>query len=352
MCSGPRPRRRDGRNRVKANANQVRAAIDAGSAGVRLYLLHGPDEADAHELGARLARTMGPEAERVDLEPALLKANPGRLADEAASLSLFGGARHIRITGAGDECAEAVTLLLDAERGGNPVIMIGPSLKAASKLVKLALAAPAAMSCALYMPDGAELERLTVALAREEGLRTTGDTASRLANASGGDRAVLARELEKIALYLDAAPDRPREIDDAALDAIGADLGDAEMSRAIDAAIDGQPDTVGRELARLDESGVSPIPVMRQLVRRLMTLAELRAEVDRGAGVAQVTDRLFFREKAITARALRHWRADRIAAAIDRVRAAERSMMGSATAGAVLAHAAIVAVARIAARQR
>lgn len=338
---------------MKANANQVRAAIDSRSADIRLYLLHGPDEAGAHELATRLARTMGPEGERVDLEPTLLKANPGRLADEAASLSLFGGARHIRVTGAGDECTEAVALLLDTERGGgNPVLIIGPSLKATSKLVKLALAAPGAMSCALYMPEGAELERLTIALAREEGLRTTGDTASRLASESGGDRAILARELEKIALYLDAAPDRPREIDDAALDAIGADLGDAEMGRAIDAAIDGQPGAVGRELARLDEGGVSPIPVMRQLVRRLMTLAELRAEVDRGAGVAQVTERLFFREKAVTARALRHWRADRIAAAIDRVRAAERGMMGSATAGAVLAHAAIVAVARIAARQR
>ena len=83
-----------------------------------------------------------------------------------------------------------------------------------------------------------------------------------------------------------------------------------------------------------------------------MTLAELRAQVDAGAGVAQVTENVFFREKAITARALRHWPSERLAAAIDRVRQAERGMMGSASAGAVLAEQAIVAVARIAARQR
>ena len=41
--------------------------------------------------------------------------------------------------------------------------------------------------------------------------------------------AVMTRELEKLALYLDAAPERPRELDDAALDAVGADLGDSEM---------------------------------------------------------------------------------------------------------------------------
>ncbi|MEG3125060.1 DNA polymerase III subunit delta [Sphingomonas sp. GB1N7] len=337
---------------MKANANQIRAAIDAASPDIRLFLLHGPDEAGAQDLAIRLARKMGPEAERVDLEPSTLKSNPGRLADEAASLSLFGGARHIRISGAGEESLEAFTLLLETERAGNPVVAIAPSLKGTAKVVKLAQSSPRAMAFACYVPEGAEADRIVSTIARELGMRTTGDTATRLASASGGDRAVMTRELEKLSLFLDAAPDRPREIDDAALDAIGADLGDAEMSRAIDAAIEGQPDLVGAELARLDEAGVSPIPVLRQLARRLMSLAELRAQVDAGAGVAQVTEGVFFREKAITARALRHWRSDKLAEAIGRVRVAERAMMGSATAGAVLAKAAIVAVGRMAARQR
>ena len=337
---------------MKANANQIRAAIDAASPDIRLYLLHGPDESGAQEIAARLARTMGPDAERVDLEPAMLKSSPGRLADEAASMSLFGTARHIRITGAGDECVEAVTLLLETERAGNPVVVIAPSLKATAKLVKLALAAPRAMSFACYLPEGGDAEKIAVAIAREQGLRTTGDTAARLASASGGDRAVMTRELEKIALYLDAAPERPREIDDAALDAIGADLGDSEMGRAIDAAIDGRADLLGTELARLEEAGVSPIPVLRQLVRRLMTLAELRAEVDGGASAGQVIERVFFRERAATGRALRTWSAPKISEAIQRARLAERGVMSSATAGTVLAQSALVAVARMAARQR
>lgn len=337
---------------MKANANQIRAAIDAPGSDIRLFLLHGPDEAGALDLALRLARRMGPEAERVDLEPSTLKSNPGRLTDEAASLSLFGGARHIRISGAGEESLEAMTLLLGMERAGNPVVAIAPTLKGTAKVVKLAQMSPRAMAFACYMPEGAEADKLVSTIAREHDMRTTGDTATRIAAATGGDRAVMTRELEKLALYLDAGPDRPREIDDAALDAIGADVGDAEMSRAIDAAIDGRADTLGMELARLTEAGVSPIPVLRQLTRRLMTLAELRAQVDAGAGVAQVTENVFFREKAITARALRHWPSERLAAAIDRVRQAERGMMGSASAGAVLAEQAIVAVARIAARQR
>jgi len=339
---------------VKANFNQIRAALDAPSPDIRLYLLHGPDESGAAELAQRLARSVGAEAERIDLDPATLRSDPARLADEAASISLFGGARYIRVAGAGEECAAAFEALIEAETAGNPVVAIAPSVKSTGKIVKLATGSPRAMAFACYVPEGADADRLAATIAREHGLRTTGDTARRLASASGGDRAVMTREIEKLALYLDAAPDRPAEIDDAGLDAVGADLGEAEMSRAIEAAVDGRVADVGPELARLDEAGVSPIPVLRGLVRRLMAIAEMRAEVEAGRSVGDVIERnrVFFREKAATTRALRTWSPAQLSAAIDRIRQAERGMMGSATAGEVLAAQAFVTVARIAARNR
>jgi DNA polymerase-3 subunit delta len=337
---------------VKANANQIRAAIDAAKPDIRLYLFHGPDESGAQEYAARLARAMGPDAERVDLEPSTLRSDPARLADEAASLSLFGGKRHIRITGAGEESFEAVELLLAAERSGNPVVAIAPNLKSSARVVKLALASPHAMSLACYLPEGGDAERLVTAIAREHGLRTTGDTAIRIAHASAGDRAVMTREIEKLALYLDAAPERPRSLDDEAVDLLGADLGDSEMGRAIDAAIDGHPDALADELARLDEAGMSPVPVLRQLVRRLMTLADLRGEIDAGASPAHVIEKVFFRERPAMGRALRIWQAARIVAAPRRAPAPPPAIMASGNAGNVLAHAAILTIARMAARQR
>ena len=337
---------------MKANANQLRAAIDATNPEIRLYLLHGPDESGAQEYAARLARVMGPDAERIDLEPATLRSDPARLADEAASMSLFGGKRHIRIAGAGEESLDALTLLLEAEQAGNPVVVIAPNLKSSARVVKLALASPRAMVLACYLPEGGDAERLVTAIAREHGLRTIGDSAARIAHASAGDRAVMTREIEKLALYLDAAPERPRPLDDEAVDLLGADLGDSEMGRAIDAAIDGRPDALADELARLDEAGMSPVPVLRQLVRRLMTLAELRGEIDAGANPAHVIEKVFFRERPAMGRALRIWQARRIADAIDRARDAERAIMSANNAGGVLAHAAILTIARMAARQR
>jgi DNA polymerase III subunit delta len=337
---------------MKSSAGQIRSAVDKPDPAIRLYLFHGPDEAGAAELAARLARALGPDAERVDLDMKALREQPGRLADEAASLSLFGGARYIRLSGIEESAAEAIGLLLAAERTGSPVIAIGPSLKASGKLVKQAIATPAALAFACYVPEGIDAARLATTVAREHGLRLTGDVPQRLASATGGDRAILAREIEKLALYLDAAPERPRDADGDALDAIGADLGDTELFHAIDAVLDGRVAEVGAELAGLGD-GVA-VPLMRQLSRRLMTLAELRSDMDRGASVDEVLEkhRIFFREKAATGRALRRWNATQIARAIQRVRETERALMHSGTAGEVLADAECTAIARAAARAR
>jgi DNA polymerase-3 subunit delta len=337
---------------MKASAAQIRAAVDKPNPATRLYLFHGPDESGAAELAERLARALGPEVERVDLDMKALREQPGRLADEAASMSLFGGVRYVRITGVEEGAGEAVALLLGAEQAGNPVIAIGPGLKASGKLVKSAIAAPAALTFACYVPEGIDAARLATTVAREHGLRLTGDVPQRMAAATGGDRAILTREIEKLALFLDAAPDRPRDADGAALDAIGADLGDTELFHAIEAVLDGRVAEVGIELAQLGDG--TAIPLLRQLARRLMTLAELRGDMDKGASVDEVLEkhRIFFREKAATGRALRRWNAGQIARAIDRVRQTERALMHSGSAGEVLAEAECTAIARAAARAR
>lgn len=339
---------------MKASAAQIRAELDAPSARFRLFLLHGPDESGAAELASRLLRAMGPDTERVDIDMKMLRESAGRLADEAASMSLFGGQRLIRVLGIEEGAVEALTLLLNAEVAGNPVVAIGPGLKSTGKLVKLAIAAPNAMAHACYIPEGVDAARLVTQIAREHGLRLSGDVPQRMASACAGDRAVLTREIEKLALFLDAAPDRPAEADGRALDAIGADLGDTEMFQVIEAIVDGRVAEVGVELARLAESGGSAIPLLRQLSRRLLTLAELRLDMDSGMSVDEVLEknRVFFREKASTGRALKRWTAVQLARAVDRVREAERSLMRSASAGDVIAEAECTAIARAANRAR
>jgi len=340
---------------MKANAAQLGAAIDraqSGGGAIRLFLLHGPDESGAIDYAARLGRAMGGGAERVDLDGPTLKAQPGRLADEAASLSLFGGNRYVRVTGMGEESVEALELLLGAATAGNPVVALAPSVKATGKLVKAAIASPGAMVLACYPLDAENGAKLAAGIAREHGVRLTGGTASAMFDAAGGDRAVLTREIEKLALYLDAAPERPRDADEDVLAVIGANFAEAEMAAAIEAVIDGRPADFGPEMARIDGASLA-IPMLRGLSRRLIALAEMRGEVDGGASADNVVEkyRVFWKEKAGTIRALRRWSAPQIAAAITRVRRAERGLMaGGGTASVALAYDAL-GVSRAAARR-
>lgn len=337
---------------MKANAAQLGAAVDRPGSDIRLFLLHGPDESGAMDYAARLGRATGDDAERIDLDGATLKAQPGRLADEAASMSLFGGKRYIRVAAMGEESLEAVELLLGAATAGNPVVALAPSVKASGKLVKAVIASPGAMALACYPPDGVGAARLAAGIAREHGVRLTGDTPAAMFDAAGGDRAVLTREIEKLALYLDAAPDRPREADAHTIAAIGANIAESEIAAAIDAVIAGRPAELGPELAGLESAGTA-IPMLRALSRRLIALAEMRGEVDGGTSADAVVEkhRVFWKEKAGTIKALRQWNAPQVAAAIRRVRNAERGVMaGGGSAAIVVAYEAL-GVARGAARR-
>ena len=313
---------------------------------VRLYLFHGNDDAGAADLARRLTVAL-PDAERVDLDGATLKRDPGRLADEAASMSLFGDARLVRAT-IGEESLEAVQLLLDADRTGNPVIATAPGVKGTGKLVTLANAHLAAVSVACYPPSAADLEKATQTLLADQGLRAAPGIARRIADAANGDRSVIAREVEKLALYLDAAPDRPHDADAEALDAIGADDGESAQAAAVDSLIEGKPGELGLALTHLDAGGASPIPWLRAVQRRLLTLGDMRAAVDRGEPVEAVMKRhrIFFREEARTTRDLRRWSPRKIVAALSRVRAAEMAAMAPNNVGAVGSEQMAVAVAR------
>ncbi|WP_375398487.1 DNA polymerase III subunit delta [uncultured Sphingomonas sp.] len=339
---------------MKASENQLLAALDAALPAIRLYLLHGPDEAGALDYAGRLGRAMGADAERITIDGGTLKGDPGRIADEARSLGLFGGRRWLLVTGVGDEAIEAAHLLIAEPRTEHPVVFVAPSLRTASKLVQFAIAQPAVLSFACYVPEGDKAERLVMAIARDHGLRPSNSAARRIAAGANGDRAVMAREIEKLALYLNATKDRPHPLDDAALDSLGAELDDAQMSDVIDAALDGRVARIGRALSRYQAAGGSAVPLLRQAVRKLMTLAAMRAEVDDGADAAAAAKkrRLHFREEGSVIRQLQRWSSPDIARAIDRIRHAERALMTSGNVGDVLSDVALVETTRAAARLR
>lgn len=338
---------------MKANLPQVTKALDSGGAGTRAILLYGPDEAGNAALFTRLVRAMGPEAERVDLDLSTLKADPARLSDEAASMGLFGEKRYIVVRWEGrEDPQEAVKLLLDAGAAGNPVVILGGALKATAGIVKLMLGHSGALAYAAYLPSARDLEKIAVALAQEQGLRLEGDCVQRIVRMAGGDRTLMMREVEKLALYLDAAPERPTEADGAALDAISAASGEVDQRDLVKAVLGGQPALVAREMARLKGEGAAAIGLLRAVHRRMQVLARVNAAMATGQSRDSAVSTLSRWDQEGAALQAQRWPADAVATLNTRLLQAERDIKSSGTAGEVLAEAVFLAAARAAQRRR
>lgn len=337
-----------------AEARLVRA-LDAADPAIRLYLFHGPDEAGARALAARLQPALGAGAERVDLRGDELKSDPARLADAAAAISLFGGRSWIRVDPAGDECAGAVAALLEAPAAGNPVAIVAPGLRKDARLVKLAQGSPAAIVHACYPPEGRELDALAAEQARALGLDLRPDVAQRLAKACGGDRAILASEIEKLALYLDAAPERPRTASAEALDALGAAIDDGDLARLTGAVFGGHVGAADEALAQLEAEGIEGVPVLRALGRRALLLAQLRAQVAAGDGLDRVMETggkaIFFKERDAVRRSLGRWTPEALATAVARLAESERQVKAPGFPGQAIVREEVLAIARRAARR-
>lgn len=335
---------------MKPSRAQLEKLLDAGGGDCRLFLLYGPDEAGSRALGQRLARALGSEAERIELDTATLKADPARLADEAAAFGLFGERRYIVVTLGGADCEAAIDALLEAPAAGNPVIAYAGAIKASAALVKKLTAHSLAAAHASYLPDDKAFAEIADAMARERGLRVDPACARRLVALSGQDREIMARELDKIALYLDADPGRPRAIEPAHLDAIAADAGDPDLAALGDAVFGGKPDAAAAQLAALAANGVDGIALIRALNRRMADLIRMRGEIAGGKAADTVTASIFFKEKAAIQSQLRRWSPERLATAAERMLAAERAIKASGSAGPILAEAALLEISRAAKR--
>ena len=340
---------------MKTNKAQIERALKA-PAGTLFFLLHGPDESGSRALAKALGEAMGPEAERIDLSGADLRGDPARLADEAASISMFGGARWILVEPAGDEIVPALEALLEAPAAGNPVAVVAGALKPGSKLLKLALAAGNALSFASYVPDAGDADRLVLEMARLEGLIVRPDVARRIAESCGGNRALIGQELAKFALYAEASPEAPKPIDHDVVDALGAGSDEGDLTRLVDSAAGGDAAALEAELVRLHAEGLEGITLIRAMLRRMAVLARLRAEVEQGSSVSAVMaasgKSLFWKEKDAIGGQLMRWRADLLAKAVSRLVEAERQVKAAGGVGPLAADEELFAICRQAARLR
>ena len=314
---------------MKATKANIARSVDQPSGAIRFYLFHGQDESQSRALAARLLEALG--ASKFIIAAGAVKSDPASLVDEASAMSLFGGKRAVWIEPATKDIEEGVAALLGAAVVESPVVGIAGALPKTSALLKLAEASPTCLAYASYVPEGQDAERMVIDLGRRFGLKISPPVAMRVADAANNDQAVVAQELQKFALYVGASPEAPKDLDQDAIDEVGADNNEGDFMRLADMALGGEIGDLSEGLARLPAGGSEAIPVVRSLQRRILMLAPLRARVERGERVDAVLTSmgrsLFFKDKARVQRMLAKWSADDLAIVAERAGKLERSLI-------------------------
>ena len=103
---------------MKATQRDFSAVAPKAALQARIAFFCGPDEAGAAAAADKLAAMLPDPGERVELSGGELRSDPVRLGDEARSVSLFGGTRHLLVRANGDEAHDAVKVFLEVIDGG------------------------------------------------------------------------------------------------------------------------------------------------------------------------------------------------------------------------------------------
>ncbi len=148
-----------------------------------------------------------------------------------------------------------------------------------------------ALVAMFYPPD---LGTVTGAVREMAGAARRASSAATSPSASPappGSTSGLARsEVDKLALYLDASPQAPRNADAEALDAIGARTEEDGFAPLVNAVLSGEAGRLPGELRRMREVSLNPVGVLLAFERRAAQLAQLAAKLGPGGRVNDLLD--------------------------------------------------------------
>jgi DNA polymerase-3 subunit delta len=261
-----------------ADADRLLAKPDPA---VRVVLIYGDDDGLVSERAAKFAAAVtGGEGEHLRLDVADLSGDPGRLADEANAIPMFGGRRAISLRVSGNHAVEgALAAILAAPPQDSWIVVAAGELRKSSPLRKLAEADKGAWAIACYADSARDLDRLIDEETKAAGVTIASDARELLKNLIGSDRLLSRGEVQKLCLY--AIGSAGITADD--VRALIADGGASAMDDTIDALAAGDAVTLDRGYRRLVSSGTPGVVVAGAAQRHFNFLEKARAALDDGA---------------------------------------------------------------------
>ena len=295
--------------------------------GLMVALAYGPDAGLVQERAEKLLKTVTPDLtdpfNTVDLNEATLQADPARLADEAAAMSMMGGRRSVRVRGAGNDLAELFESFLDDPKGDALIVIEAGDLAKTSALRKIFDGHKTAAAIQCYPDSIRDLGDVVREALRAQGMSIAPDALEDAVSRLGSDRGVTRREIEKLVLYMHGQ----KQVTLEDVRAVMGDEAEARSESACDAAGTGDLAKLDRELERLWASDTQPAQVIRSAMGHFQRLLQARESVQRGNSIDDVMKRLrppihFSRTTAFKNQASR-WNGDKLGDALDMLLEAE-----------------------------
>lgn len=297
---------------MKLSFRDIEPFVKNPNPAARVILVYGPDAGLVKERAETMGRTVVDDLNDpfnvAALSAEILADDPARLADEAGAISMMGGDRLIRVTGAADKLTVLIKSYLENPSNNALVILQAGALATRSSLRKLCEKLPNAAAVPCYVEDERDLSRLIRDTFHGENMNAAPDAIAYLAGAISGDRAKARRELEKVILYK-GGEDTPLTLAEAQ-DCCG-EAGATSIDDLIYSVAGGQSEKALKTYRKLMGEDVNFIVILRSLQAHFRKLHLTRARIEEGArtdqAVGALRPPLFFKHKGAFTAQVNRW---------------------------------------------
>jgi DNA polymerase-3 subunit delta len=289
-----------------------------------VVLVYGPDAGLVRERVEALIRASVDDPNdpfalaRIESEE--LSVNPGRLADEANTVPLFGGRRAVllRVNSRHNilPCVEAV---LEAPPRDCRVVIEAGELRKNAPLRTLCETSKSAAAVPCYFDNDVALGRVIDEEMREANLTLSGEARAALTGLLGSDRLASRGEVRKLALY--AIGKNRVELEDVL--AVVSDASALSLDDVVDATFAGKTPEVENEFNKARGEGIAPSAIVSAALRQVAQLHKMRLALDDGADMEAVMKRgaapVHFSRQDRVGAALRTWSTSRLLRAMEQL---------------------------------
>ena len=329
---------------AQKKSHEVDQFINTVNGAFPLVLLYGPDKGLVSERAQRYADKTGLSLDDpfsvIRLEAEELEADPLKLADEAYTVSMFGGKRLIWVRNVGSQkkLADAIKQLIVSPPDETLILIEAGDLKKGAAIRTAFESGSVAMALPCYADDARNIDSVIDNILDKHKLQISMDARHLLRNSLGGDRLATRAEIEKLALY---AHGKTRIEAEDIRQSVG-DVSAISVDEIVDAVVTGNIKSFETAFSRIVSSGTQPFLAVNATLRQFQQIQTLRYIVDTekkpvSMVIASARPPIFFTRRKMVEQAVSVWKADGLMRVMERLhRAVLESRQNSALATAII----------------